>query len=140
MQLKVAVAVLVGYGLVWPQSGPGPAIITNQADAKWTHEARDPAGSESVLLREDSQSGALEMLVRYPAGHVFAPHWHSANERIVLLEGRLTLRQGDTDKVLEPGGFAFLPAKEIQRLSCTSKTRCSFYVFWDGKLDNHAAK
>lgn len=138
MQLKVAVAVLAGYGLLWCQS-PGAAIITNPGDAKWTHEARDPAGSESVFLREDPQSGAMELLVRYPAGHVFAPHWHSANERIVLLEGRLSLRQGDTEKFLEPGGFAFLPAKEVQRLSCTSKTRCMFYVYWDGKLDNHAA-
>ena len=52
MQLKVAVAVLAGYGLLWCQP-PGAAIITNPGDAKWTHEARDPAGSESVFLRED---------------------------------------------------------------------------------------
>jgi len=77
------------------------------------------------------------LLVRYPAGHVFAPHWHTANERIVLLEGRMSLRQTDGERFLDPGGFAFLPAREPQRLSCVSKTRCTFYVYWDGKLDNH---
>jgi glyoxylate utilization-related uncharacterized protein len=58
----------------------------------------------------------------------------------VLLEGRLSFRQDDKEKFLDPGGFAFLPAREVQRMACVSKTRCAFYVYWDGKLDNHAAK
>jgi hypothetical protein len=37
-------------------------------------------------------------------------------------------------------GFAFLPAREVQRLSCVSGTRCTFYIQWDGKLDNHKAQ
>jgi hypothetical protein len=32
-----------------------------------------------------------------------------------------------------------LPAREVQKLACVSKTRCTFYVYWDGKLDFHAA-
>jgi glyoxylate utilization-related uncharacterized protein len=71
---------------------------------------------------------------------VFGPHWHSTNERIILIEGRLSMRQGADEKFLEPGGYAFLPAKEVQRLMCVSKTRCTFYVYWDGKLDFHPAK
>ena len=38
---------------------------------------------------------------------------------------------------LEPGGFGYLPAKEVQRLTCSSETRCTLYIAWDGKLDNH---
>ena len=76
--------------------------------------------------------------MRYPAGHVFRPHWHSTNERVVLLEGRLSLRQGDgPETFLETGGYAFLPAKEVQHTKCVSTTRCTFYVHWDGKLDFH---
>jgi len=121
--------------LVLPcQSGPGIAVAANLATAKWGHDAGDPPGSESVTLRQDAQTGAIELLVRYPAGYVFAPHWHSANERIVLLEGRMSL--GD-EKFLDPGGYAFLPAKEVQHLACVSKTRCTFYVYWDSKLDFH---
>jgi quercetin dioxygenase-like cupin family protein len=119
------------------QSGTGGAVLANLATAKWGRDAGDPPGSESVTLRQDSQTGALELLVSYPAGHVFAPHWHSANERIVLLEGRMSMRQGEAEKFLDPGGYAFLPAKELQRMACVSKTRCTFYVYWDGKLDFH---
>jgi anti-sigma factor ChrR (cupin superfamily) len=108
-------------------------VAINPATAKWVH-AND--GSDSVILREDDT--ATEYLVRYPAGHVFRPHWHSVNERIVLLEGRLSFRQGDRpESFLDSGGYAFLPAKEVQHTSCVSTTRCMFYVYWDGKLDFH---
>jgi anti-sigma factor ChrR (cupin superfamily) len=109
------------------------AQSVNLATAKWVHEKN---GSDSVTLREDDT--ATEYLVRYPAGHVLRPHWHSVNERIVLLEGRLSLRQGaGPETFLEVGGYAFLPAKEVQHTRCVSATRCTFYVYWDGKLDFH---
>jgi quercetin dioxygenase-like cupin family protein len=139
MLRKLIFTALMGVCLLVCQSPTGTAILANQADAKWAHDAGDPPGSESVFLRQDPSTGAMDLLVRYPAGHVFTPHWHSVNERIVLIEGRLALRQGTQDRFLDPGGFAFLPAREVQRLSCVSKSRCSFYVSWDGKLDNHPA-
>ena len=110
-------------------------MVVNLDKAKWTREAKDPPGSESVVLREDAQTGALELLVSYAAGHVFAPHSHESNERILLIEGRLSVG----DKFLDPGGYAFLPAKEVQRMTCVSKTRCRFYVAWDGNPQSRAA-
>jgi glyoxylate utilization-related uncharacterized protein len=117
----------------------GGAMVVNSTEAKWTREAGDPPGAESVLLREDSQTGATELFARYPAGHVFRPHWHTANERMVLIEGRLSIGKGNSVKYLEPGGFAYLPAKQVQAMACVSKTSCTFYVYWDGKLDFHRA-
>ena len=108
-------------------------ILVNSSQSKWQHEAGDPAGSESVTLREDPQTGAYEGFVRYPAGHVFTPHWHSVNERIVLLEGRMKVGE----LTLEPGGYAFFPAKHVHRLACVSDTRCACYLSWDGKADFH---
>ena len=104
-------------------------LLINPENTKW-----DPApkGSESVTLREDSKTGATELLARYPAGHVFPPHWHDANERIVLIEGRLAIEGEGEKKMLEPGGYEYLPARQIQRMSCVADTRCSFYVAWDG--------
>jgi quercetin dioxygenase-like cupin family protein len=116
------------------------AIMINLDNANWTHGKGDPAGSESVLVGQDKASGGMELLVRFPSGHVIPPHWHDSNERIIVLEGQLTLGQSTGDAILNSGGFAFLPAKEIQRLSCTSKSRCTFYLFWDGKFQSHAAK
>src|SRR5262249_26786704 len=121
------------------QSG-SQTILTNLGDAKWTHDKGDPPGSESVFLREDPQNSGMELLVRFPGGHIIAPHWHESNERIIVLEGQLRLRRDAGETLLDPGGYAFLPAREVQRLSCNSKTRCTFYLSWDGKPNSHRAQ
>jgi quercetin dioxygenase-like cupin family protein len=134
--MKLTLLILVNLTIAAAQS-PSKAIITNLDTAKWTIEK---GGSESVLVRTDPASGGMELLVRFPSGHVIPPHSHDSNEHIVVLEGQLTLHQDTGDAVLNAGGLAFLPAKEIQRLSCTSKSRCTFYLSWDGNPASHAAK
>jgi quercetin dioxygenase-like cupin family protein len=114
----------------------GDVLLVNSGTAKWQAES---GGSESMVLREDAQTGALELFARYPPGHVFPPHWHSVNERIVLLEGQLSISVGGSRTTLDPGGFAYLPAKQVQTMTCVSKSRCGFYVSWDGHLDFHKA-
>ena len=129
-----------GVSIAVAAGQPASAILTNLDTAKWTHDKGDPPGSESVMLRDDPRTGGMELLVRYPAGHVFEPHWHESNERIIVLEGQMSIGQDAGEVALSPGGFAYLPAREIQRLSCSSKTRCTFYLSWDGKPNSHAAK
>ena len=108
-------------------------LVVNLADAKWTR-ARD--GTDSVTIREDDH--VTEYLVRVPAGHAFRPHWHSVGERIVLIQGRLSLTQDKRSAIfLDAGGYALLPAREIQHTKCVSANPCAFYVHWDGKLDFH---
>jgi len=113
------------------------AVLTNLESAKWSHDKGDPPGSESVLLREDAKTGGMELLVRFPAGHVIAPHWHESNERILVLQGTLNLTRDDGVTALHAGAYAFLPARELQRLSCGSGERCTFYLAWDGNPRSH---
>ena len=115
-------------------------ILTNLDTAKWTHDKGDPAGLDSAFLHEDRQTGGMEMLVRFPPGHVIKPHFHDSNERIIVLEGQLTVKQESGETALNSGGFAYLPAHEVQRLSCSSTSRCTVYLAWDGKPNSHAAK
>ena len=121
------------------QSG-SQRVVVNLDSANWTHEKDAPDGSGGVVLHTDRSTGGMDLLVRCPAGHVIAPHFHDSNERVIVVEGQLTLRQDTGDALIDAGGYAFLPAREIQRLSCTSKTRCTFYLSWDGKPDSHPAK
>src|SRR5947199_10317414 len=86
--------------------GGNAPVVQNQASAKWSHDAGDPPGAESIVLREDSATGAIEMFVRYPSGHVFQPHWHNANERILLMEGKLAVQAGGSATKLESVGNA----------------------------------
>jgi quercetin dioxygenase-like cupin family protein len=129
---------LGGVGIAASQA-TSEAIVTNLSTANWTHEKGAVAGSEGVMLHADPKTGGMDLLVRFPAGHVIAPHFHDSNERVVVVEGQLTLRREGADATIDTGGFAYLPAREVQRLSCSSKTRCSFYLMWDGKPDSHPA-
>src|SRR5262249_51237665 len=92
----VLAAILTGLAAAHPDGATGKIVIVNPAENKWQHDPGDPPGSQSIVLREDAKTSGIELLARYPAGHVFAPHWHTANERIVLLEGRLSITNGDT--------------------------------------------
>jgi len=141
--MKRIVMVMAGLAIAAAQEG-SKAIVINPASTAWTHGKRDPAGVESVFLRQDPETGGLELLVRFPAGHKIAPHWHDCNERIVVLEGQLLLRPASAsasgETALDAGSFAFLPSREVQRLSCGSKSRCTFYLAWDGKPGSHPAE
>jgi quercetin dioxygenase-like cupin family protein len=83
--------------------------------------------ADGALLREDPQTGGLELFVHYPAGHVFTPHWHSANDRIILLEGAMSIQVGNGHKELQPAGYARLPAKQVQT---NHKATAKQAVFW----------
>ncbi len=50
------------------------------------------------MLHTDQTTGAMDLLVRFPAGHVIAPHFHDSNERVIVAEGQLTLHQDGGDK------------------------------------------
>ena len=135
MRKTVSLSVIVVAALA--AQTVGSPILVEPATAAWEHERFDPPGAESVVLRDDAQTGGTEMLVRYPAGHKFAPHWHSANERMVVVEGTMQVEVNGVAKTLGPGSYAFMPARQLQKETCVSQSRCGFYVFWDTKLDFH---
>jgi quercetin dioxygenase-like cupin family protein len=132
-------AILTGIFCTMLGGATTAVTLLGPGDMKWEHEKGDAPGSDSMTLREDAKSGDTELMAHYPAGHKFKSHWHSVDERIVLLEGKLHIEASGIARDLEPGGYAFLPAKEVQKMECVSKVRCGFYVHWNGKLDFHPA-
>jgi quercetin dioxygenase-like cupin family protein len=138
MRFAYILATLATAALLAAQT-PSKAVIVNLAAANWTREKGAPPETEGVMIRADSATGATDLLARYPAGHVIKPHFHDSNEHIFVAEGQLTLTQDSGKTVIDVGGFAFLPAHEVQRIACTSSTRCSFYLSWDGNPKSHPA-
>ena len=115
-------------GVAFAQSAA--VVVPDLATAKWEKD-------DNVLLREDPKTGAMDLLVRYPAGKKLNAHWHSVTERLVLVEGKIAVNIGGVEKTITPGGVVIVPPKEGHQLACVSDTRCTFYIAWDGKLDTH---
>jgi quercetin dioxygenase-like cupin family protein len=139
MKLPHTLALMGALAIAAAQNA-SDALLVNLDTAHWTHEKGESADSGGVQLHTDAATGGMDLLVRFPAGHVIGPHFHDSNERVIVVEGQLTLRQHGGESKIDAGGYAFLPAREVQRLSCTSKTRCTFYLLWDGSPQSHPAK
>ncbi len=132
-RLVTALVTVLLSGQVWAQSSPDVPAVVNSREAKWQHDADDPPGGESLVLRMDRKTGAMEFFARYPAGFAFKTHAHKANERFLLIEGKASIEVGDAKTSIDPGGFAYFPAGQVHRISCVSSTPCVWYLAWDAK-------
>ena len=116
---------------------PSAPRIVNPNEVKWQHDADDPPGGESLILRLDRATGAMEFMARYPGGFAFKPHAHKANERFILFEGRAQVRSAmeaeSKPTELGPGGYAYFPTGHTHSITCVSATRCMWYLSWDAK-------
>jgi quercetin dioxygenase-like cupin family protein len=79
-----------------------------------------PAGAQFCVLHGDpTAAGALfSVRLRTSQGYVFAPHSHPHDEHVTVISGRLELGNGaaldrSATRILEPGGYAFLPKEQF---------------------------
>jgi hypothetical protein len=76
-----------------------------------------PAGTEIMVLSGDpGKAGVYTMRIKFPAGHKVMPHWHTSDEHVTVLKGRMKIGMGDNfDEASmtesQVGGFIHLPAK-----------------------------
>lgn len=75
-----------------------------------------PAGVElAVLAGNPGEAGVFVLRLKFPAGYVIPPHFHSQDELATVISGGLGIAMGDTldrdaASLLAPGSFVQLPA------------------------------
>lgn len=75
-----------------------------------------PKGAMVAVLRGDpTQPGIFTMRLKFPAGYIVSPHWHTQDEHVTVISGALLLAEGDQydAKKLEritPGSLMVMPA------------------------------
>ncbi|MBI4460202.1 MAG: cupin domain-containing protein [Acidobacteria bacterium] len=85
-----------------------------------------PAGAKMVVLRGDpAQAGLFTMRLRFPTNYRVQPHWHTADEHVTVISGKLNVGMGvnfdqSLGKALTPGGFLVMPA-EMQHFAWTDE-------------------
>lgn len=74
-------------------------------------------GTEQVILAGKSTGASFTVLAAdWPAGGGAPPHIHDdEDEAFYVLHGRLRVKCGDSEWVLEQGGFAYLPRGVIHQ-------------------------
>jgi hypothetical protein len=93
-------------------------IVVKASELKWTPGPPGlPAGAMMcALVGDPSKAAPYTVRAKLPAGFVIPPHWHSIDENVTVLSGKLNMGHGDkVDKsaatALGPGDFTRMPAK-----------------------------
>lgn len=97
-----------------------------------------PQGCELAVLHGDPAKPNADIFLRVPGGSPIAAHWHSSAERMMLATGRLEVQyQGSAAATLEPGTYAYGPARLPHRADCRSSGPCTLFVAFEGPVDRH---
>jgi quercetin dioxygenase-like cupin family protein len=90
----------------------------------------------SALETGNPDTGPSTFLLKAPAGCRVAPHYHTAEEHLIVIEGSVsTGMTGMHDITLTPGGVAVMPGKAVHWFSCVGKSACLMAVAFDQKYD-----
>lgn len=104
------------------QWGPCPAVF--------------PQGCEIAVLHGDPARPNADVFLRVPAGYAIPSHFHTSAERMNLVSGRLQVQyQGSPAAMLDPGSYAYGPAKLPHKASCLSDQQCTLFIAFEGPVD-----
>lgn len=93
-------------------------------------------GCELAVLQGDPQRPNADLLLRVPAGFALPAHTHTSAERMVLLNGRLTVKYLTApETTLVPGAYAYGPAGEPHRATCIGDETCVLFIAFEDPVD-----
>ena len=120
-----------------PAAGPdaSPHRITPLKDAPFAQD-EDVKCLQGALENGDPDKGPSTFLLKAPSGCQVAPHYHTAEEQLIVIRGSVTTgMKGMRDVTLTAGGIAVMPGKAIHWFSCSGKDSCLMVVTFDQKYD-----
>lgn len=108
----------------------------NVSDMKLGNIPGLPTCAVGSVQSGDPTNGPSFILAKAPAGCVIPWHWHTPNERLMIVSGSARLEMKDGKALtLRAGGFALLPTREVHQFRCL--TECMLYVHSDVAFDIH---
>jgi quercetin dioxygenase-like cupin family protein len=110
-------------------------IVTPLASANLVADGK-PACLNVARENGDPDKGASTFLLEAAPGCVVPPHYHTAEEQLMVVRGDvLTGMDGMAEATLGPGGFAMMPSKAMHWFTCKSKDACLIFVTFDRTYD-----
>jgi quercetin dioxygenase-like cupin family protein len=109
--------------------------ITPLKDASFAQDD-DVKCLQGALENGNPDTGASTFLLKAPPGCQVAPHYHTAEEQLIVIRGSVTTgMQGMRDVTLTAGGVAVMPGKAVHWFSCSGKDECLMAVTFNQKYD-----
>ena len=105
-------------------------ILWAAEDLTWEPATRLP-GVMTAKLRGDHSKGAYEEFIKYPAGYKGPPHFHTYNQKIVVIKGVYTHH----GKEYGAGSYLLIPAGERHEGGGVSGSETIIYQEQPGRFD-----
>jgi quercetin dioxygenase-like cupin family protein len=127
---------VLGILFVLPLTPVGKAAdITPLKDAHFVQDD-DVQCLKNALANGNPDTGPSMFLLKAPAGCRIAAHYHTAEEVLVVIRGKVwTEMKGMHGSMLTAGGIAVMPAKAVHWFSCSGKDPCLMIVTFNQKYD-----
>ena len=131
-----AAAILIGGSFTAMRAQSRAHVIQTPQEVKWgPAPPMLPPGAEiAVLAGDPTQAVAYTVRLRFPANYAIPAHSHPTDENVVVSSGALIFGMGDklmkgaaTNKTLEVGGFAAMPAHMNHFAYTTKETTIVLY-------------
>lgn len=128
------VTLIASVGAAGAQA-PKSGITRALSDVKFP-AGEGPDCLQFFLENGDMKTGPSTAIMKATPGCVIAPHYHTAEEQLIIVKGDVsTGMEGMKEAVLGPGGFAMMPSKAVHWFTCTRKAECLMFVTFDRAYD-----
>jgi quercetin dioxygenase-like cupin family protein len=137
--------VVLSYGLSLPssQAQDSQHVIESLNQAHWgpAPPMLPPGAQIEVLAGNPMGQGSYSIRLKLPAHYAIPAHSHPTDENVVIVSGALTFGMGDrlvqdvsTNKTLESGGFALMPAG-MNHFAYTSEHETTVVLYGQGPVE-----
>jgi quercetin dioxygenase-like cupin family protein len=124
------VAVLAGFA-----QAPKQGVVRPLSEVKFAQDD-DVKCLVGVPENGNPDSGPSTFLLKAAPNCVVAPHYHTAEEQLLVVRGDVsTGMEGMRETVLSSGGFAMMASKQTHWFTCKSNDGCLMFVTFDRTYD-----
>ena len=120
-----------------PDQEPALALAADDARLEWGPcPPFLPSGCGIAVLHGDPAKNNFDLFLKVPAKSTLPLHWHTSAERMVLVAGELHVTyEGQKTAILNPGTYAYGPAKRPHDGVCASAVPCVLFIAFESPLD-----
>jgi hypothetical protein len=135
--LLAASALIVGTALADAPADPALARAAGDSQLQWGPcPPFIPKGCGITVLHGDPSKPDFDVFFRVPGHSKIPAHWHTSPERMVLVDGEMTVTyEGQKPIKLKPGMYAYGPPGVHHSGECVSDEACVLFIAFEAPLD-----
>jgi quercetin dioxygenase-like cupin family protein len=128
--------ILLLAGFAPGQATAGQAMGQNMAEMTFGPLPGLPTCLTGSVQNGDPTKGPSIILAKIAPGCSIPWHWHTPNERLMVVSGEARLEMKDGEPLmLRAGGYAMAPANHVHQFHCDGP--CTVYIYADAAFDIH---